>query len=117
MNNIVHSVITQAASGAGNVILLHDGGGDRTQTIAALPLIIQQLRARGYQLVTVSDLIGLSRDQVMPVIPPGERFLASFNNLGFQATRWHERLSHDLLHGRHRARGFEVHVYCRACHH
>ena len=86
VNNIVLSILTQAASGAGNVVLLHDGGGNRAQTIAALPLIIQQLRAHGYQLVTVSDLIGLSRDQVMPVIPPGERFLASFNNLGFQAT-------------------------------
>jgi cellulose synthase/poly-beta-1,6-N-acetylglucosamine synthase-like glycosyltransferase len=82
----VASVLTQAANGRGNVVLLHDGGGNRAQTIAALPLIIQQLRARGYQLVTVSDLIGLSRDQVMPVISPGERFLASFNNLGFQVT-------------------------------
>ena len=86
VDNIVLSVLTQVAAGRGNVILLHDGGGNRAQTIAALPIIIQQLRARGYQLVTVSDLIGLSRDQVMPVISPGERFLASFNNLGFRAT-------------------------------
>jgi peptidoglycan-N-acetylglucosamine deacetylase len=84
--NIVQAVITQVTSGAGNVILLHDGGGDRTQTIFALPIIIQQLRARGYQFVTVSDLMGMSRDQVMPVISPAERFLASFNNIGFQAT-------------------------------
>jgi urease gamma subunit len=48
--------------------LLHDSGGDRSQTVAALPLIIDALRQRGYQLVLVSDLMGLTRDQVMPGI-------------------------------------------------
>jgi len=35
------------------VILMHDGGGDRTQTIAALPWIIQGLRDRGFQFIPV----------------------------------------------------------------
>ncbi len=50
------------------IILLHDGGGDRAQTIAALPAIIDGLRARGYKIVPVSALAGLSREQVMPVV-------------------------------------------------
>ena len=63
---IVKSVLRQVQSGAGQVVLLHDAGGNRTQTVAALPMIIRELRAHGYRLVTVSALAGLSRDQVMP---------------------------------------------------
>ncbi len=51
-----------------NVILLHDSGGDRSQTVAALPGLIDALRARGYTLVNVSDLAGLSREAVMPEV-------------------------------------------------
>jgi peptidoglycan/xylan/chitin deacetylase (PgdA/CDA1 family) len=36
---------------------MHDAGGDRTQTIAALPRIIRRLRARHYRLVTVPRLL------------------------------------------------------------
>jgi peptidoglycan/xylan/chitin deacetylase (PgdA/CDA1 family)/GT2 family glycosyltransferase len=54
----------------GHVILLHDSGGDRLQTIEALPKLIDALRAKGYEFVTVSELAGLSRDQAMPPVPP-----------------------------------------------
>ena len=44
--------IIQAATGsavhAGSIVLLHDGGGDRSQTVAALPKIISILQQRGY---------------------------------------------------------------------
>jgi peptidoglycan/xylan/chitin deacetylase (PgdA/CDA1 family) len=36
---------------------MHDGGGNRAQTVAALPTIITKLRARGYRLVTVPELL------------------------------------------------------------
>ena len=51
-----------------NVVLLHDGGGDRTQTIAALPQIIEGLQKAGYRFVPVSTLAGLNREQVMPQV-------------------------------------------------
>jgi peptidoglycan-N-acetylglucosamine deacetylase len=54
----------------GQIVLLHDSGGDRSQTVAALPTLIDQLRAKGYQLVPVSQLAGLTQDQVMPPLPP-----------------------------------------------
>jgi peptidoglycan/xylan/chitin deacetylase (PgdA/CDA1 family) len=41
----------------GSIVLMHDGGGDRTQTIEALPKIVRRLRRRGYGLVTVDKLI------------------------------------------------------------
>ncbi len=40
-----------AATGRGIVVAMHDGGGDRSQTVAALPAIIDGLRARGYHFV------------------------------------------------------------------
>lgn len=43
----------------GSIILTHDGGGDRSQTLAAIPSIIRTLKARGYTFVTVTDLLGL----------------------------------------------------------
>ncbi|MBV9331692.1 MAG: glycosyltransferase [Alphaproteobacteria bacterium] len=55
----------------GNVILLHDAGGnDRSQTVAAVPILIDRLRAEGYRFVLVSDLAGLTRDQAMPPLRP-----------------------------------------------
>jgi len=83
---IVDSVLRQA--GNGNVILLHDGGGDRTQTVAALPQIIDALRERGYQLVSVSDLIGKTRAEVMPLLSPEERFEARADGFIFTLFQW-----------------------------
>ena len=51
---------------AGQVVLLHDSGGDRSNTVAALPTLIDQLRAKGYTLVTIDQLAGLTHDQAMP---------------------------------------------------
>jgi peptidoglycan/xylan/chitin deacetylase (PgdA/CDA1 family) len=41
----------------GSIILLHDGGGNRAQTIAALPTIITALHARGLRFVTIQQLV------------------------------------------------------------
>jgi len=51
---IAKSVI--AAAQPGSVILLHDGGGDRAQTIKALPWIIHELKKKGYEFVLLDDL-------------------------------------------------------------
>ncbi len=52
---IVSRVVTAAYNGS--IILMHDGGGDRSRTVAALPTIIERLEARGFHLVTLSQLI------------------------------------------------------------
>ena len=41
----------------GSIILMHDGGGDRTSTSAALPMIIKGLRKKGFRMVTVPQLL------------------------------------------------------------
>ncbi|WP_460666232.1 bifunctional polysaccharide deacetylase/glycosyltransferase family 2 protein [Kribbella swartbergensis] len=43
----------------GEVLLLHDAGGDRSETIAALGKLIPRLKARGFRFATVSDAVGL----------------------------------------------------------
>jgi peptidoglycan/xylan/chitin deacetylase (PgdA/CDA1 family) len=53
---IVKRVVQAVRPGA--IVLMHDGGGDRSQTVAAVPRIVHQLRARGYRLVTVQRLLG-----------------------------------------------------------
>jgi cellulose synthase/poly-beta-1,6-N-acetylglucosamine synthase-like glycosyltransferase len=50
----------------GSVILMHDGGGDRSVTFAALPVLIKTLRAHGYTFVPVSALMGKTAADVMP---------------------------------------------------
>lgn len=56
----------------GNVILLHDSGGDMANTVEALPRIILELKRQGYEFVTVSSLIGKTRDEVMPAVERGD---------------------------------------------
>jgi len=51
---------------AGQVVLLHDSGGNRSHTIEALPHLIDALRAHGYQLVSVADLVNMPASQAMP---------------------------------------------------
>jgi peptidoglycan/xylan/chitin deacetylase (PgdA/CDA1 family) len=53
----VYSRVVDAAQ-PGSIILMHDGGGDRGGTLAALPAIIDTLRARGYSFATVTELLG-----------------------------------------------------------
>ena len=52
---IVSRVLAAVRPGA--IVLMHDGGGDRSQTVAAVPAIVRKLRARGYRLVTVPRLL------------------------------------------------------------
>jgi cellulose synthase/poly-beta-1,6-N-acetylglucosamine synthase-like glycosyltransferase/peptidoglycan/xylan/chitin deacetylase (PgdA/CDA1 family)/spore germination protein YaaH len=83
VDEIVKRTVAGAKSGEGNVILLHDSGGDRNQTVLALPLIIDALRGLGFQFVTVSELLGRSRDEVMPPVPPDSLWQLWTDRLAF----------------------------------
>jgi cellulose synthase/poly-beta-1,6-N-acetylglucosamine synthase-like glycosyltransferase/peptidoglycan/xylan/chitin deacetylase (PgdA/CDA1 family)/spore germination protein YaaH len=78
---ITQSVMDQL--GRGSIILLHDGGGNRANTVKALPMIIEGLRARGYQIVSVHELLGKSYADVMPPISRNERLWALVDSAGF----------------------------------
>jgi cellulose synthase/poly-beta-1,6-N-acetylglucosamine synthase-like glycosyltransferase/peptidoglycan/xylan/chitin deacetylase (PgdA/CDA1 family) len=96
VNNVLSRILTQSptcndesdSQCSRNIVLLHDSGGDRSQTVAALPIIIDQLRAHGYQFVPVSELAGLSPSQAMPPLSRSDHLAARvdlgvFELLGF----------------------------------
>ena len=83
---IVDAVLSLAADG--NIILFHDGGGDRTQTFEALPRLIDTLRAEGYQFVSVPELLGKTRAQVMLPLSSQEKFEARADGFIFALYRW-----------------------------
>jgi cellulose synthase/poly-beta-1,6-N-acetylglucosamine synthase-like glycosyltransferase/peptidoglycan/xylan/chitin deacetylase (PgdA/CDA1 family)/spore germination protein YaaH len=96
INNVLSRVLTGSASCndqsesqcSRNIVLLHDSGGDRSQTVAALPILIDTLRAKGYRFVPVSELAGLSPQQAMPPLSPSDHLAARvdlglFETIGF----------------------------------
>jgi peptidoglycan-N-acetylglucosamine deacetylase len=83
---IADDVIRQANNG--NIVLLHDGGGDRAETVEAIPLIIDQLRAKGYEFVSVSELIGKTRADVMVPLTFRERLAARADGFIFSIFQW-----------------------------
>src|SRR5213595_1897538 len=69
----------------GSVILLHDAGGDRSQTVEALPRILDWLHTRGDTVVPLSTLLGTTRDAVMPPLQGNARTLTRFvSSTGFR---------------------------------
>jgi peptidoglycan-N-acetylglucosamine deacetylase len=69
----------------GGIILMHDGGGNRSVTVAALPVLIDGLRAHGYEIVQISDLMGKTRAEVMPPLNAHERWQARVDSVAFFA--------------------------------
>jgi len=67
----------------GNIVLLHDGGGNRAETVRALPTIIDGIRARGYEIAPVYELLGKTKADVMAPLPAGELWAARLDRLGF----------------------------------
>ena len=85
---IVRRTVEQAERGEGNVILLHDSGGDRSQTVQAIPKIIEALQARGFQFVNISDLLGRNRDQLMPPVSPESFWQTWLDRAAFAVLNW-----------------------------
>ena len=92
--------------GNGHIILLHDAGGNREATVAALPRIIDRYLAQGYHFGLVSDLVGKTRAEVMPVPSTQELRLARIEGGAFDfEARFFQGLGlllpgGDLPHGR-----------------
>ena len=72
----------------GNIILMHDGGGDRSETVKTLNIIIPAMQKRGYQIVPVSELLGKTRAEIMPPISKNERWAAWVASLSFTIFRF-----------------------------
>lgn len=81
--DIVDEVMNEAQSG--HLILLHDAGGDRTPTLEALPQVIDRLRAAGYRFVALNELMGKSRDELMPLPSADEQRWAAIEGQALDA--------------------------------
>src|SRR6476660_1273084 len=69
----------------GSIILLHDAGGDREQTVEALPRILDYLKTRGDSVVSPGTLLGTTRDSLMPSTDTKPRTLTHFvSGAGFR---------------------------------
>jgi peptidoglycan-N-acetylglucosamine deacetylase len=83
VDEIVRRTVEGAEQGEGNVVLLHDAGGDRGQTVQAIPKLVETLRGRGFQFVTIADLLGRSRDDIMPPVAPDSLWQTWLDWAGF----------------------------------
>jgi peptidoglycan-N-acetylglucosamine deacetylase len=88
VGTIVERVLSDVEANRGNILLMHDGGGDRSHTVRALPQIIDGLRSKGYQFASVAELLGQTRAQVMPPLSHQEWLLARADAFIFDVFRW-----------------------------
>lgn len=86
-DSIVSRTIRQAEERSANIILLHDAGGEsRKATVEALPRIIAYFKKRGCQFTTVANLMGKTKNDVMPPVKKDWKQAAS--GFFFVAIAW-----------------------------
>lgn len=76
VDEILKQVAITTPEERGEIVLMHDSGGDRSATVEALPKIIHELRSRGFEFTTIADLANMTKDQAMPPVPEDHSFYA-----------------------------------------
>ncbi len=89
-DSIVARTIRITEETGASIILLHDAGGETRQaTVDALPQIIAYFKKRGCVFTTVADLMGKTRNDVMPLLPPSkDGWMRKLNFFFAEATYW-----------------------------
>jgi cellulose synthase/poly-beta-1,6-N-acetylglucosamine synthase-like glycosyltransferase/peptidoglycan/xylan/chitin deacetylase (PgdA/CDA1 family)/spore germination protein YaaH len=85
--DIQDSVMHQLNTTGGWAILMHDGGGDRSTTLASLDGLITTLQSKGYRFVTVGELEGHDRNWSMPLLGRSDRGFARIDAMAFTLSR------------------------------
>ncbi|UNP74626.1 glycosyltransferase [Bacillus nitratireducens] len=91
-NELVKRTLNLIYKGEGNVILLHDAGGNRTHTVEALPMIIKDLKKNGYRFVTIADLMNKERDEVMPPVSSEDKQYLLYNKAVFSGAGYSKHI-------------------------
>ncbi len=90
---MLDSILAQLAVEKGSCILMHDGGGDRSETVKLIPMLVNALRARGYKFVTVSQLMtkqtaagpqAMTREDVNPPVKNTTIYMLLSDRLVFE---------------------------------
>lgn len=77
-DSIVNRVIKQ--NKLGSILLFHDAGGNRSQTVKALPAVIKYYRDKGYRFVSLSEFMQMNKQELMPPLPlRRDRYIQKFN--------------------------------------
>ena len=84
----------EPAAGRGAVVMMHDSGGDRAQTVAALQELIPRLQAKGYRFTTLSGALGLAGP---PAAPAGQRIRGEALRRAQLGSAWLARAVTDLV--------------------
>ena len=85
-DQMLQTVLQQLEGGErGNCILLHDAGGDRSETVKLIPLLVRELHKRGFKFVPVSALIDSDRDTVNPKVLPSDTLMLANDRIVFEA--------------------------------
>ena len=85
---IVNHVLTRLTDARSHVVVMHDGGGDRHATVEAIDKLVPLLKARGYRLVGLDQIMGILRTSAMPMLPAGEKTLLLGSQLRIGASSW-----------------------------
>ncbi|MBS0658619.1 MAG: glycosyltransferase [Verrucomicrobia bacterium] len=97
VDQIVERVKLGRAMG-GNVVLLHDAGGNREMTLQALPRIIDYLQKRGDRIALVHELLGKTYSATMPALDGGKQTIARLvASVGFRVFHWIESFTWTFL--------------------
>jgi len=86
-NRVVH--LYEEQNGTRGIILLHDAGGNREATVEALPRIIHYFKSRGIQFASVSEILNLPKDVIMP---PVHGDIVKFSGWASAIFYWSEKL-------------------------
>lgn len=88
VDQIVSNVLRQVVDPSNHVIVMHDAGGDRTQTVAALKILIPELRQKGYKFISLNEAAGLSREALNPPLSRSELFFVTMTKIWSFLTHW-----------------------------
>lgn len=77
---LAREIISQVEAKGGGVVLLHDGGGDQSATVAALPIVIDTLREKGFRFISLAKYLGTSTDALMPAADP---YASAFHGISY----------------------------------
>jgi cellulose synthase/poly-beta-1,6-N-acetylglucosamine synthase-like glycosyltransferase/spore germination protein YaaH/peptidoglycan/xylan/chitin deacetylase (PgdA/CDA1 family) len=83
--DMLKTALAQIETEKGSSILLHDGGGDREETVKLIPMLIVELQKRGYKFVGVSELMNSTRDEVNPSVKGSDTLMLANDRVVFEA--------------------------------
>lgn len=94
----VNEIIKNSVNEKGGIVLLHDGGGNREQTVMALPHIINNYKDKGFDFIGINDLLKMEKQLLMPKISIVENIISSFVSKAYIFFIFLKELIHGIIY-------------------